>query len=150
MVRFVEHGVVAVVNPSMSLLVHMGGWLHDNRTFQLRLVPFRQGEQIQEVLDAGDIAIIDGSEDPAAAAAVLERCLETIGAENTAVFSERAHDALEVFTREQGVLYVLDPATPVMWQGFFDWLHAAERRSRGIGATEIGLAVPTVGMGRPQ
>lgn len=117
---------VSVFFPSTSLLLQMAGWLRESYPFYYRLIAARQPMFIKDALSSSASVIIDATERPDDATAVLELSVGQIGPHKTIVYTERMHEGLEVFARTRGVQLLLGPMGEGEWRGFFESLDRAK------------------------
>ena len=99
----------------LSLVCQAATWVREHRRFGLRILASSGGSMMSRALDGAVLAIVDATEHPGQAMATLEAALERVSPERVAVYTERAHDGLELFVRARGVSLLLGPMEPDQW-----------------------------------
>jgi hypothetical protein len=64
-------------------------------------------------------ALVDATENPGRAREVFLRAVARLGAGAVVVYTETMHDALEVFVRLRGSLFLLGPLFDEQWEEYF-------------------------------
>ena len=67
-----------------------------------------------------------------------------LGANAVVMYTERMHDALELFVRERGSLFILGPLLAEQWKEYFEQIAAGEgcRADRSLFRSSIGPGFP--------
>ena len=118
---------VTLFFPSRSLLLEIEKALVQCRPLHLRRAADTRRRCVEEALDGTDIAVIDATERPAEATAVLEESVALIGPDRSTIYSQRMHPGLEVFTRSRGAQLFLGPLTTHEWTAFLAWFRGREK-----------------------
>lgn len=115
-----RHGDVVLFYAEQSLLTQVAAWVRGAGSLSLRLVASPDPLIVARALGDAVVAIIDATPRPGEAMAALERCLRSLSARQTAVYTEQMHHGLELFSRVRGVQLLMGPMSPPEWDAFFE------------------------------
>jgi len=110
---------IVLFNAGRSLLSQIADWAAAYPDIALYLSESRRPGTICALLDRAAVSIIDATELPDPAMAIVDCAAAAECAKKAAVYTEQVHDGLELFTRVRGMLLLLGPMPPREWQGFF-------------------------------
>ena len=129
MVLFIE-GLqdIAVFSAGRSLVSQLTRWSERHHGFALRLIS-RSSENAGADLGGAVFCVIDATADARSVVPVLEDCIDRIGADHVAVYSEVSDGSLERIVRSYGVLYWLGPLGQPEWEWAFRSLEPARASS---------------------
>ncbi len=107
---------------------------------------------IRQTLRCADSAIVDATADPALAIDAFLQAASQMGPEAVALYTEVAHEGLELFVRVRGSLVLFGPLFVEQWEEFLDrWLHVDEVVPFGLGARgQRAAGLSANGQGRRQ
>lgn len=111
------YGDVVLLYAEESLLLQIATLIEKTDWLSIRLVWSRNPVVIARSLADAVVAIVDATDYPGQAVATLEHCLTRLPHERVAVYTERTHQGLEVFTRVRGVQLLLGPMSQAEWDG---------------------------------
>lgn len=114
-----RHGDVVLFYAEQPLLTQVAAWVRGEGSLSLRLVSSRDPLIVARALGDAVVAIIDATRQPGEAMAALERCLRSLSARQTGIYSEQMHHGLELFARVRGVQLLMGPLSPPEWDAFF-------------------------------
>ena len=97
----------------------------------LRVVRSRHPEIICSALASSALSIIDATEDPQGALAILDQGLSRGSQAMIGVYTEIIHEGLEIPVRSLGVAFWLGPCSTPVWESIFDGIEAAVLVSGG-------------------
>lgn len=116
--------------PSESLRRQVNEWGRAHSRRRIKASFERSLPGIRKLLRGAGAALVDATEDPARAADAFLQAEARLGSEAVAVYSEAAHEDLELFVRLHGPLYLLGPLFARQWSELFErLLHGVRRRS---------------------
>jgi hypothetical protein len=110
---------IVVFYPSRSLADQLEAWSERHGGQQLLTSGERSLAEIRRRTRPMDFAVIDATEDPAQASDAFFQACRTLGSERVAVYTETAHDGLELLVRRLGVPLLLGPMELFEWDGLF-------------------------------
>ena len=122
---------VAMIYPTDSLSSQMAGWALRHRGVPVRSVHWWDAAPVGLAMAGAPRVVVDATEHPGAALAVLECGLERLPAERLVVYSEQTHPGLEVFVRSRGVTFLLGPMGPEEWDALLKPAAAEETAAAG-------------------
>lgn len=111
--------VITVFYPGNSLMHQVFSWASRHPAHDLELSFARSLPEIQSLLRRSRGAVVDATEDPAAALTAFRQAEEELGADGVAVYTEQIHEGLEVYVRSHGSLLLLGPLGDGPWEGLF-------------------------------
>jgi hypothetical protein len=117
---------VLLMYASRSLKNQMDSWTSGRPEWQAEVSFERSLPAIRKLLRRVDAVLVDATEDPAQATDALLQAIGRLGTASVAMYTETAHDGLELFTRIQGSLFFLGPLSDSEWTGFFERLPAGK------------------------
>jgi hypothetical protein len=117
-----------VLYPTQSLVRQIGAWSVRHGECRVETTATRSPREIRAALDRADMVLVDATEDHVQAIDAFALALGSRGASKTAVYTERMHEGLEPFVRQQGILLLFGPLSGAQWEGFFARLMPAGRQ----------------------
>jgi hypothetical protein len=115
-----QYNEVILFYAEESLLFQVAGLVRAVGHWSLRLVSSRDPVVLARALADARVAIVDATEYPGEAMAVLERGLARLEPPCVMVYAEKMHEGLELFTRVRGAPLLLGPMAQVEWAAVFE------------------------------
>ena len=110
---------IVLFNAGPSLLEQIADWAANHPEIALHVAEPRRPRTICSLLDRAAVSVIDATESPGLAMAIVDCAAAAECAKKAAVYTEQMHAGLEIFTRVRGMLLLLGPMPTLEWQGFF-------------------------------
>lgn len=113
---------VLLLYPGKSLKSQIDLWAFGCSERQVD-VSFEQSlPAIRRLVRRANAVLVDATEDPSQATDAFLQATAQLGTASVAMYTETAHEGLEVFVRIQGSLFFLGPLLANNWDGFFEQL----------------------------
>ena len=125
---------------SESLVLQIMKACGPHRAPVLRVVRSSHPEIVVPAMACSALSIIDATQDPKAAMAILDQAVSRMGQGSVGVYTETAHEGLEIPVRSLGVAYWLGPCAEPVWESIFDGLEAAMLVSGGARQNLDGIS----------
>ena len=132
---------VLLLYPGVSLQNQIGLWAmrHSRRHVEASLGWSQRDQRV--LLRYARTALVDATEDAARARKVFLRAVANLGAGAVVMYTETMHDALEVFVRVRGSLFLLGPLLDEQWE---------ECLARLLGTNRVARVAPMFVPQRPR
>ncbi|MGD0899362.1 MAG: hypothetical protein ABR915_16110 [Thermoguttaceae bacterium] len=111
---------VVVFYPTPVLARQIRDWSGRHRDRRVETATGRSAREIREAVDRAEVVLVDATEDHVQAIDALVMASGGHGPGKAAVYTERIHEGLELFVRQQGVPLLFGPLTGAQWEGFFE------------------------------
>ena len=114
---------VVLLHAGESLLKQITRWGQLRPDADIQLAASALPSTLRPLLSGAIAAVIDATEQPEAAmqtlAGILAVLQRTEAQVKLSVYTEAAHEGLEMFVRLRGILFLIGPMGPLEWDGFF-------------------------------
>jgi hypothetical protein len=110
---------VLLLYPGVSLQEQFGLWAMRHPLQRVEASSWWSPADLAALLRYARAALVDATEDAARAKEVFLRAVARLGAGAVGVYTERPHNALEVFVRMRGSLFLLGPLFDEQWGEYF-------------------------------
>jgi hypothetical protein len=118
---------VLLLYPGVSLQDQIGLWAMRHPQQHLETSLAWSPDDLRVLLRHAGIVVVDATENPGRAREVFLRAVSHLGANAVVMYTETMHDALEVFVRLRGSLFVLGPLFDEQWEEYFSRLLRTEQ-----------------------
>ena len=110
---------VLLLYPGISLQEQIGSWAMRHPQQHVEASSWWSPRDLAALLRYARTVLVDATDDPARAREVFLQAVVRLGAGAVAMYTETAHDAMEVFVRMRGSLFLLGPLFDEQWEEYF-------------------------------
>jgi hypothetical protein len=136
---------VLLLYPGVSLQEQIGLWAMRHPQQRVEASSWWSDHDLAALLRYARMALVDATEDPARARAVFLRAVARLGAGAVAMYAETTRDALEVFVRMRGSLFLLGPLFDEQWEEYFSHPRPA-RQATPVAPTPVRQRLRLAGL----
>ena len=121
---------VTLFMPTKSLVFQAAKWSERHPGFALRIVSSQLPGVVFRAFKGATFSILDATDQPQQALALLEGAVERFGRLGIAVYTEIMHEGMELIVRSAGIPLWLGPMSAREWSAALESMARAEVNAR--------------------